>query len=108
MKNMTIARWRGRPRKELAEPNMEGFPESGSAEEKHKWLKMKATELWRFNMLTNEQAGEYRQKENERVREYHRRKKTEAAGKAPPSGVDETVDRAKEKSRLWYVKKYIK
>ena len=108
MKTMTIARQRGRPRKDLSEPNMEGFPESGSTEDKHKWLKMKAAELWRFNMLTSEQAGEYRQKENERVREYHRRKKAEAAGKAPPSGVDETVDQAKEKSRLWYVKKYIK
>ena len=45
MQSMNIGRGRGRPWKQLIEPSMEGFPEHGTSEEKHRWLKMKATEL---------------------------------------------------------------
>ena len=46
MQSMNIGRGRGRPWKQLIEPSMEGFPENGTSDEKHRWLKMKATELW--------------------------------------------------------------
>ena len=46
MQSMNIGRGTGRPRKELIDPNMEGFPEHGTGDEKHRWLKMKVTELW--------------------------------------------------------------
>ena len=46
MQSMNISRGRGRPLKQLIEPSMEGFPEHGTSEEKHRWLKMKVTELW--------------------------------------------------------------
>ena len=46
MQSMNISRERGRPWKELIEPSMEGFAEHGTGDEKHRWLKMKVTELW--------------------------------------------------------------
>ena len=82
MQSMNLGRGRGRPHKELVEPSMEGFPEDDTADKKQKRLKMKATDIWQY-MLTSEQAQEYRQRENARVQEYHRKKKAQAAGQAP-------------------------
>ena len=57
MQSMNIGRGRGRPQKQLIEPSMEDFPEHGTGDEKHRWLKMKVTELWRYNMLTSDQSA---------------------------------------------------
>ena len=94
---------------------MDSFPEHGTSEWKQKWLKMKATEIWRYNMLTNNQGAEYRRHENAHVREYNCKKKAAAAASAsqlpPPTEVPTTnvqdvdpVQRVKEQSQLWYVK----
>ena len=116
MQSMNISRGRGRPQKQLIEPSMEGFPEHGTGEEKHRWLKMKVTELWRYNMLTSDQSSEFRKKENARVREYYRKKKVAqaaaASGQPPPppptpcaeDDTPDSQDKAREKSRLRYVK----
>ena len=110
MQSMNIGRGRGRPRKQLIEPSMEGFPEHGTGDEKHRWLKMKATELWQYNMLTSDQSAEFRKKENACVCEYYRKKKVAeaaaASGQPPPcpptpSADDDTPDsqdNAREKS----------
>ena len=74
MQSMNIGRGRGRPQKQLIEPSMEGFPEHGTGNEKHRWLKMKATELWQYNMLTSDQSSEFRKKENAHVCEYYCKK----------------------------------
>ena len=116
MQSMNFGRGRGRPWKQLIEPSMEGFPEHDTGDEKHRWLKMKVTELWRYNMLTSDQSAEFRKKENAHVCEYYCKKKVaEAAagsGQPPPcpptpSADDDTLDsqdKAREKSRLQYVK----
>ena len=116
MQSMNISRGRGRPQKQLIEPSMEGFPEHGTGDEKHRWLKMKATELWRYNMLTSDQSAEFRKKENAHVWEYYHKKKVAeaaaASGQPPPhpptpSADDDTPDsqdKAREKSQLQYVK----
>ena len=110
MQSMNISRGRGRPWKQLIEQSMEGFPEHGTGDEKHRWLKMKVTELWRYNMLTRDQSAEFRKKENARVHEYYRKKKVAEAAAASgqplphpptPSADDDTPDsqdKAKEKS----------
>ena len=63
MESMSLGRGRGRPRKQLVEPSYDGYPVDGSEEEKKRWLKMKATEQWRYNILTSNQAAEYRERE---------------------------------------------
>ena len=62
---------------------MEGFPEHGTDEEKQSWLKVKAMEIWRYNMLTSDQSAEYRQRENAHVWEYQCKKKAQST--IPPS-----------------------
>ena len=91
---------------------MEGFPEHGTGDEKHRWLKMKATELWRYNMLTSDQSAEFRKKENAHVREYYRKKKVAeaaaASGQPPPhppipsadNDTSDSQDKAREKKLI--------
>ena len=115
---MQLGRGRGRPCKELQDPSMDGFPEHGTGEEKQRWLKMKATEIWRYNILTSNQGAEYRRHENACVREYNHEKKAAAAASAsqlpPPTDVPtpdvqdvDLVQKVKEQSRLRYIK-YVK
>ena len=91
MQSMQLGGGRGRPCKELQEPSMDGFPEHGTSEEKQGWLKMKATKIWRYNILTSDQGAEYRRHENAHVREYNCKKKAAAAASAsqlsPPTDV---------------------
>ena len=115
MQSMNIGRGRGRPQKQLIEPSMEGFPEHGTGDE-HRWLKMKVTELWQYNMLTSDQSAELRKKENAHVCEYYCKKKVAeaaaASGQPPPRpptpsadyDTPDSQDKAREKSRLRYVK----
>ena len=70
---MSLGRGRGRPQK-LIEPSYEGYPVDGTEVEKMRWLKMKATEQWRYNILSSNQAAEYHECERHRVREYQMRK----------------------------------
>ena len=112
MQSMNIGRGRGRPQRQLIEPSMEGFSEHGTGEEKHRWLKMKATELWRYNMLTSDQSSEFRKKENARVHEYYHKKKVAqaaaASGQPPPppptpcadNDTPDSQDKTREKSQL--------
>ena len=87
--------------------NMEDFPETGTQEEKDKYLKKKQTELWRFKTLTGPKAAEHRAKENERVKRYQQRKKAEKQSSslsAPPKeedsdSDDNLTDRKREQSR---------
>ena len=67
-------------------------------------------------MLTSDQSSEFRKKENARLHEYYHKKKVAEAAATPgqpplrpstPSADDDTPDsqdRAREKSRLQYVK----
>ena len=118
MQSMSLGRGRGRPRKQLQEPSYEGYPVNGSEEEKKRWLKQKATEQWRYNMLTSNQADEFREHEKLRVKEYQARKRQQkkppaAAAGAPsapeyiqesPVTVEEKTEKSKAQSRLRYVK----
>ena len=112
----------GRPHKQLAEPTYEGYPADGTKEEKARWLKMKATEQWQYNILTSNKAAEYRESKRKRVSEYNKRKKLSTAisqpkdkpqEKAEPeesceiSDTEDKQEASKEKSRVQYVK-YIK
>ena len=120
MQSMPLHRGRGRPHKQLEEPNYDGYPVDGTEEEKKWWLKLKATEQWCYNILTSNKAEDYRQHEKARVSEYNARrceqKQPPAAAGAPPktatssASVDknqEKTEKLKEQSRLWYVK-YVK
>ena len=82
MQSMQLGRGKGRPCKELQEPSMDSFHEHGTGEEKQRWLKMKATEIWRYNILTSNQGAGYRRRENAHVREYNNKKKAAAAASA--------------------------
>ena len=116
MQSMPLRRGRGRPHKQLAEPNYDGYPVDGTGEEKQRWLKMKAAEQWRYNILTSNKAEDYREREKAHVREYnarkHEQKQPSAAAGAPPktatssASVDnkEKTEKLKEQSRLRYVK----
>ena len=100
MDKLSLGRGRGRPRKKLNYSlNMEDFPETGTQEEKEKYLKKKQTELWRFKTLTGPKAAEHRAKENERVKKYNQRKKAEKESSkqssslsAPPKQEDSDSD----------------
>ena len=63
MQSMSLGRGRGRPRKDLVEPSLDGYPADGTEEEKKQWLCMKCMEQWRYNILTSNKAEEYREKE---------------------------------------------
>ena len=122
MQSMTIGRGKGRPRKQLVEPSLEGYPADESEEEKKRWLRMKCSEMWRYNVLTSDRAEEYREKEKARCKAaYHAKKAGKGRGKqSAASGVvgapvildttDDKEEKAKEQSRLRYVKfvKYVK
>ena len=82
MQSMQLGRGRGRPHKELQEPSMDSFSEHGTSEEKQRWLKMKATKIWRYNILTSNQGAEYRRHENAHVKEYNHKRKAAAAASA--------------------------
>ena len=43
---LKLGRSRGRPRKELIQPNMDDFPKDGTDTEKEKYIRKKTTELW--------------------------------------------------------------
>ena len=49
------------------EPTYEGYPADSTKEEKASWLKMKATEQWRYNILTGNKAAEYHESERKSV-----------------------------------------
>ena len=108
MDKLSLGRGRGRPRKKLSYSlNMDDFPETGTQEEKDKYLKKKQTELWRFKTLSGPKAAEHRAKENERVKKYQQRKKAEKLSSslsAPPKeedsdSDDSLTDRKREQSR---------
>ena len=84
---MSLSMGRGRSQKQLIEPSYEGYPVDGTEVEKKRWLKMKATEQWRYNILSSNQATEYCEHERHQVWEYQMRKvqqKPSAAMGAPP------------------------
>ena len=122
LQNISLGRGHGRPCKQLIEPTYEGYPADGTKEEKARWLKMKATEQWRYNILTSNWATEYRESERKWVSAYNKHKKAATVTGQPKDNLQEEVDpeesveipdteekqdAAKEKSRLWYVK-YVK
>ena len=122
LQNISLGRGCGRPCKQLIKPIYEGYLADGTKEEKARWLKMKATEQWRYNILTSNWAAEYHESERKWVTAYNKCKKAATATCQPKDNPQEVVDpeesveipdteekqdAAKEKSRLWYVK-YIK
>ena len=66
LQNISLGRGCGKPRKQLIKPTYEGYLADGTKEEKARWLKMKATEQWRYNILTSNQAAEYHESERKR------------------------------------------
>ena len=75
LQNISSDRGHGGPRKQLTEPSYEGYPAHSAKEEKAKWLKMKATEQWHYNILMSNKAAEYWESECERVSAYNKCKK---------------------------------
>ena len=117
-----MGRGHGRLEKQLIEPSYESYPAEGTKEEKAKWLKMKMTEQWCYNILMSNKAAEYWESEWKRVSEYNKCKKAARPTGQPKDKVQEVADpeesgeipepdnkqeTAKEKSRLRYVK-YVK
>ena len=122
LQKISLGRGCGRPCKQLIKPSYEGYPADGTKEEKAKWSKMKATEQWRYNILTSNHAAEYQESERKQVSEYNKCKKAATATGQPNNKPKEVADpeesgeipdtedkqeAAKEKGRLQYVK-YIK
>ena len=113
---MSIGRGKGRPRKQLVAPTLDGFPIDGTEDEKQKWFHKKCIEQWWYNILTSNKAAEFREKERVRCKAaYHSRKekKVEASAavgtpphaKLPDDDVQEDKrEKSKELSRLRYVK----
>ena len=94
---MSLGRGRGRPRKNLVVPSTDDFPYDGTLEERDRYLKKKNTEMWHFKKLTSTGSAEYRARENERVKEYQRKKKMEKESSGSES------DRKKQLSRERYI-----
>ena len=105
MQSMSLGRGRGRPRKQLEELSYDGYPVNWTEEEKKKMVKQKATEQWRYNIPTSNQAEKYHQHEREWVHDYNARKyqqkqPTAAAGAPAATPSVEEKDDKTEKSKL--------
>ena len=99
MDKLSLGRGRGRPRKKLDyKIDMGDFPADGTAEEKDKYLKKKASEMWRLKKLSGEDAAEHRAKENARVKAYNQRKKAEKVATSTPSATQDDDEETEEKS----------
>ena len=96
MQKLNLGKRRGRPRKELVEPNMDDFPFGATEEEQRKYIRKKNTERWRYNKLMGSEAASYRQSELNRVNTYNKKKKTV---KESDSSHDTDSDRQKKLSR---------
>ena len=96
MQKLNLGKRRGRPRKELVEPNMDDFPYGASEEEQRKYIRKKNTERWRYNKLKGTDAATYRQSELDRVNSYNKKKKNR---KGDDSGQETDSDRQKKLSR---------
>ena len=59
---------RGRPRKEPQPPSADDKPLNASKEELMRWQKKFNTRKWRYEKLTSDEAQEYRDAENARVK----------------------------------------
>ena len=83
LQSLSLGRGRGRPRKQLMEPTLEGFPVYGTEVKKQWWFHQKCTEQWRYNILVSNKAAEYWAKENARCKAaYYARKEKKAASAA--------------------------
>ena len=80
MAKMSIGRGRGRPRKPIECPTVHDYPVGGTQEEINRYIKKKNTQMWRYKKLTSTDSSEYRAAENERVKNYNKRKKGENSG----------------------------
>ena len=96
MQKLSLGKPRGRPRKQLVEPNMDDFPYGASEEEQRKYIRKKNTERWRYNKLMGSDAATYRQSELNRVNTYNKKKKST---KENDSLNDTDSDRQKKLSR---------
>ena len=96
MQKLNLGKRRGRPRKELVEPNMDDFPFGATEEEQRKYIRKKNTERWRYNKLMGSEAASYQQSELNRVNSYNKKKKT---AKESDSSHDTDSDRQKKLSR---------
>ena len=75
MQKLNLGRCRGRPRKELMEPNMDDYPVDATEEEQRRYICKKNTERWHYNKLASADAANYRQAELNRVKSYNQKKK---------------------------------
>ena len=83
LQSMSIGRGKGRPRKQLVAPTLDGFSIGGMEDKKQKWFHKKCTEQWRYNILTSNKAAEFREKERARCKAaYHARKEKKAEASA--------------------------
>ena len=98
---LKLGKGRGRPRKQLVQPTIDDFPNDGTEEEKSKYIRKKTTEMWRFKKLTSSDSAEYRAKENARVKEYLRNRKTKNGkqGEESSASNEDESERKKELDR---------
>ena len=83
LQSMSIGRGKGRPRKQLVAPTLDGFPIDSTEDEKQKWFNKKCTEQWWYNILTSNKAAEFREKERVRCKAaYHARKEKKVEASA--------------------------
>ena len=83
LQSMSIGRGKGRPRKQLVAPTLDGFLIGGTEDDKQKWFHKKCTEQWWYNILTSNKAAEFREKERARYKAaYHARKEKKAEASA--------------------------
>ena len=115
LQSLSIGREKGRPRKQLVAPALDGFPIGSTEDEKQKWFHKKCTEQWWYNILTSNKAAELRVKERARCKEHtmpgRRRRWRHLQQLEPPPPHAELPDdnvqereKSTELSRLWYVK----
>ena len=94
MQKLNIGKRRGRPRKELVQPNMDDFPYDASKEEQQRYIRKKNTEFWRYKKLAGSDAATYRQAELDRVNTYNKNKKKQ---KEPDDETSQDTDSDRQK-----------
>ena len=97
MSKLNLGKHRGRPRKELVQPNMDDFPFDSSPSVQKAYIRKKNTEMWRYKKLTGADSAAYRQEECERVTKYQKKKKEMKENDG--SNESEDSDRKRELSR---------